>query len=162
SETLIVTDYRGLSMTEIDDVRTKLIEAGARFSVVKNTLTRLAAEAAGVDPLLEMLEGPAAIALPAPPRDPVAAAPGPHSAARATRIRTIKGGVMEGRAISEADVTELAALPPVDVLRCQVLAAIIAPLTGILGLVGAPLQNLHGLIDARIEQLGGPDAPGEE
>jgi len=161
SETLIVTDYRGLSMTEIDDVRTKLIEAGARFSVVKNTLTRLAAEAAGVDPLLEMLDGPTAIAFLEPDSDPVAAAKVLNEVARATRILTIKGGVMEGRAISEADVTELAALPPVDVLRGQVLAAIIAPLTGILGLVSAPLQNLHGLIDARIDQLGGPDAAPE-
>ena len=72
-----------------------------------------------------------------------------------TRVLAIRGGVMEGRAITEDDVEELATLPPVDVLRGQVLGAIIAPLTAIMGLVTAPLQNLHGLIDARIEQLGG-------
>ena len=74
SDTLIVTDYRGLTMGEIDDVRTKLIEAGARFSVVKNTLARRAAEAADVEPLLDLLEGPTAIAFLEPDSDPVAAA----------------------------------------------------------------------------------------
>jgi len=158
SETLIVADYRGLTMTEIDDVRTKLIGAGARFSVVKNTLTRRAAEAAGVDPLLEMLEGPTAIAFLEPDSDPVAAAKILNEVSKATKILTIRGGVMEGRAITEADVTRLATLPPLDVLRGQVLGAIIGPLTAIMGLVTAPLQNLHGLIDARIEQLGGEGA----
>jgi large subunit ribosomal protein L10 len=62
SETLLVADYRGLTMTEIDDLRTKLLESGARFSVVKNTLTRLAAEEAGVKQLLDLVEGPTAIA----------------------------------------------------------------------------------------------------
>ena len=62
TQTLFVADYRGLSVTEIDDLRTKLIEHGARFTVVKNTLTRRAAEAAGADALLALLEGPTAIA----------------------------------------------------------------------------------------------------
>src|SRR3954452_25173498 len=158
SETLIVADYRGLTMTEIDDVRTKLIGAGARFSGVKNTLTRRAAEAAGVEPLLEMLEGPTAIAFLEPDSDPVAAAKILNEVSKATKILTIRGGVMEGRAITEEDVTRLATLPPLDVLRGQVLGAIIGPLNAIMGLVTAPLQNLHGLIDARIEQLGGEGA----
>jgi large subunit ribosomal protein L10 len=158
SETLIVTDYRGLTMTEIDELRTKLIAAGARFSVVKNTLTRRAAEAAGVEPLLEMLEGPTAIAFLEPDSDPVAAAKILNDVSKATKILTVRGGVMEGRAITEDDVTRLATLPPIDVLRGQVLGAIIGPLNSIMGLVTAPLQNLHGLIDARIEQLGGEGA----
>ena len=62
SDTLIVADYRGLTMTQIDDLRGKLLEHGARFAVVKNTLTRRAAEAAGADALLALLEGPTAIA----------------------------------------------------------------------------------------------------
>src|ERR671937_461231 len=62
AETLIVADYRGLTMTEIDSLRGTLLEQGARFSVVKNTLTRRAAEAAGADALLALLEGPTAIA----------------------------------------------------------------------------------------------------
>src|SRR3954454_1288494 len=161
SETLIVADYRGLTMTEIDDVRSKLIGAGARFSVVKNTLTRRAAEAAGVEPLLEMLEGPTAIAFLEPDSDPVAAAKILNEVSKATKILTIRGGGMEGRAITEEDVTRLATLPPLDVLRGQVLGAIIGPLNAIMGLVTAPLQNLHGLIEARIEQLGGEGAAEE-
>ena len=74
SETLLVADYRGLTMTEIDDLRTKLLESGARFSVVKNTLTRLAAEEAGVKQLLDLVEGPTAIAFIDADGDPVAAA----------------------------------------------------------------------------------------
>jgi large subunit ribosomal protein L10 len=165
ADTLLVADYRGLSMPEIDDVRTKLLETGARFSVVKNTLTRIAAETAGVKDLLDLLEGPTAIAFLDPEGDPVAAAKVLNEVARTTRVLAIRGGLMEGRTITEDDIKELATLPPVEVLRGQVLAAIIAPLTAIMGLVTAPLQNLHGLIDARIEQLGGEgqtEAPAAE
>src|SRR5439155_2227514 len=62
TQTLIVADYRGLSMKQIDALRTKLLEHGARFTVVKNTLTRRAAEQAGADTVLALLEGPTAIA----------------------------------------------------------------------------------------------------
>ncbi len=65
----------------------------------------------------------------------------------------VRGGILEGRAISSAEVEELAKLPPADVLRGQVLAAVIGPLTAIAGLVNAPLQNLVGLVDARVSQL---------
>jgi large subunit ribosomal protein L10 len=155
AQTLIVADYRGLSMTEIDELRGKLLEVGAQFSVVKNTLTRRAAEAAGAEPLLALLEGPTAIAFLETDGDPVAVAKALADAARTTRILTIRGGVLEGRAITEAEVTALATLPPVDVLRGQVLGAVAAPLYAIVGLFTAPLQSLHGLIEARIEQLGG-------
>ena len=83
----------------------------------------------------------------------VAVAKALADSARETKVLEIRGGVMQGRAISAADVEELAKLPPLDVLRGQVLGAIIAPLTALLALVNAPLQNLYGLIDARIEQL---------
>src|SRR5438477_12116671 len=62
TSTLFVADYRGLSVTEIDELRTQVIQHGARFTVVKNTLTKRAAEAAGADTLLELLDGPTAIA----------------------------------------------------------------------------------------------------
>ena len=157
SETLIVADYRGLTMPQIDELRTKLLEQGARFSVVKNTLTRRAAEAAGADALLAMLEGPTAIAFLESDGDPVAVAKALADAARTTRVLTIRGGLLEGRPMEAAAVEELAKLPPADVLRGQVLGAITAPLTAIVGLFTAPLQDLHGLLDARIEQLGEPD-----
>jgi large subunit ribosomal protein L10 len=158
AETLMIADYRGLSMSEIDDLRTEILKHGARFRVVKNTLTRRAAEAAGQEGLLALLEGPTAIAFLEADGDPVAVAKALADSARTTRILTIRGGLLEGRPMSEEDVSNLAKLPPAEILRGQVLGAILAPLYAIAGLVNAPLQNLYGLIDARIEQLGG-EAP---
>src|SRR5713226_2333225 len=164
TQTLFVADYRGLSVTEIDDLRTKLIEHGARFTVVKNTLTRRAAEAAGSEALLALLEGPTAIAFIEADGDMVAVAKALADSARTTKVLEIRGGVMQGREISASDIEELAKLPPLDVLRGQVLGAIIAPLSAIAALVNAPLQNLYGLIDARIEQLQAnqPEADSQE
>jgi large subunit ribosomal protein L10 len=158
SETLLVADYRGLTMPQIDALRSRLLESGARFTVVKNTLTRRAAEAAGADALLTLLEGPSAIAFLEADGDMVAASKALADMARESRVLEIRGGVLQGRAMSAAEVESLATLPPTDVLRGQVLAAIIGPVTALHGLVSAPLQNLHGLIDARIEQLGGAEA----
>jgi large subunit ribosomal protein L10 len=153
SETLIVADYRGLTMTQIDNLRGKLLEHGARFAVVKNTLTRRAAEAAGVDALLALLEGPTAIAFLESDGDPVAVAKALSDAARETRVLVVRGGLLEGRPIEPTEVESLAKLPPMDVLRGQVLGAVTAPLMTIIGLFTAPLQDLSGLLDARIEQL---------
>ena len=158
SDTLLVADYRGLTMPQIDALRSRLLDSGARFTVVKNTLTRRAAEAAGADALLALLEGPSAIAFLEADGDMVAAAKALADMARESRVLEIRGGVLQGRTMSAAEVESLATLPPTDVLRGQVLAAIIGPVTALHGLVSAPLQNLHGLIDARIEQLGGPEA----
>jgi large subunit ribosomal protein L10 len=168
AETLFVADYRGLTMPQIDSLRGKLIENGARLSVVKNTLTRRAAEAAGADALLTLLEGPSAIAFIEADGDMVAVAKALADSARETKVLEIRGGVMQGREISASDVEELAKLPPLDVLRGQVLGAIVAPLSSIAALLNAPLQSLYGLIDARIEQLqaqgdtSGAEAPAAE
>jgi large subunit ribosomal protein L10 len=158
ADTLIVADYRGLTMPQIDALRGRLLEHGARFSVVKNTLTRRAAEAAGVTALLALLEGPSAIAFVESDGDMVAVAKAIADSARDTRVLAIRGGILAGREISADDVEELAKLPPLEALRGQVLGAVIAPLTQLVGLVSAPLTNLVGLIDARIEQLGGEGA----
>jgi large subunit ribosomal protein L10 len=160
AETMIVADYRGLTMPQIDALRTKLIEIGARFTVVKNTLTRRAAEAAGADALLALLEGPSAIAFVEADGDAVAVAKALADSARDTKVLEIRGGVMQGRVITGDDVDQLAKLPALDVLRGQVIGAIIAPLTAIAGLVNAPLQSLYGLIEARIEQLESGSDPG--
>ena len=153
SDTLIVADYRGLTNAEIDGLRSKLLEHGARFAVVKNTLTRRAAEAAGADALLALLEGPSAIAFVESGGDPVAVAKALREAATTTKILAIRGGVLEGSAMSAEEVENLAKLPPADVLRAQLVGAIVSPLTTIVGLVSAPLRDLVGLIDARITQL---------
>jgi large subunit ribosomal protein L10 len=162
AETLFVADYRGLTMPQIDALRGRLLENGAKLSVVKNTLTRRAAQAAGADALLALLEGPSAIAFIEADGDMVAVAKALADSARETKVLEIRGGVMSGREISASSVEELAKLPPLDVLRGQVLGAIIAPLSAIAALVNAPLQNLYGLLDARIEQLQAGQPQAEE
>jgi large subunit ribosomal protein L10 len=162
TQTLIVADYRGLTMPQIDNLRSELLKHGARFRVVKNTLTRRAAEEAGADALLTLLDGPTAIAFLETDGDPVAVAKALGAAARETRVLEVKGGLLDGRSISAADVENLAKLPPLEQLRGQVLGAVTAPLYTIVGLFTAPLQNLVGLIDARIEQLQAEGASGSE
>ena len=158
ADTLLVADYRGLTMPQIDALRSRLLESGARFTVVKNTLTRRAAEAAGSDALLTLLEGPTAIAFLDADGDMLAAAKALSDMVRESKVLAIRGGVMEGRVLTPEEVESLASLPPVDILRGQVLGAIVGPVNALLGLVTAPLQNLYGLLDARIEQLGGEGA----
>src|SRR5918999_2062889 len=107
ADTLIVADYRGLTNAQIDGLRTRLLESGARFAVVKNTLTRRAAEAAGADALLALLEGPTVIAFVESEGDPVAVAKALGDAARTTRVLAIRGGVLEGSAMSAEEVENL-------------------------------------------------------
>ena len=162
TDTLIVADYRGLTNKELEALRARLVEHGARLSVVKNTLTRRAAEAAGADALLELLEGPTAIAFVDSGGDPAAVAKALADTARDTKLLAIRGGMLDGAAVSGEQVDELAKLPPVDVLRGQFVGVVVAPLTQLAALIAAPLRDLVGLLDARIEQLGGAagaDAP---
>jgi large subunit ribosomal protein L10 len=152
SPNLLVADYRGLTMPEIDELRTKLLETGARFSVVKNTLTRLAAEQAGVQSLLELIDGPTAIAFIDADGDPAAAAKVLNDSSK-TRVLVIRGGLLEGDTVGDAEIKQLATLPPADVLRAQLAGAVAAPLTTIVGLFTAPLRDLVNVLDARIKQL---------
>ena len=153
SQNLLVADYRGLSMPEIDELRSKLLETGARFSVVKNTLTRLAAEEAGVKQLLDLIDGPTAIAFIDAEGDPAAAAKILNDTARAHNVLVIRGGLLEGDIVSDVEIKRLATLPPADVVRAQFAGAVAAPLTTIVGLFTAPLRDLVNVLDARITQL---------
>lgn len=164
SETLMVADYRGLTMPEIDELRGRLLEAGARFRVVKNTLTKLAAEQAGATDVLQLIDGPTAIAFLDAEGDPVAVAKVLNEVARANDVLVIRGGVLEGTVVGEDEIRRLATLPPADVLRAQLAGAVFAPLTTVVGLFAAPLRDLVGVIDARIRQLEqqGEDVPAEE
>jgi large subunit ribosomal protein L10 len=161
TDTLIVADYRGMTMKEVDALRGELLQHGARFTVVKNSLTRRAAEAAGAEAVLTLLDGPTAIAFLETDGDPVAVAKALAETARTTKVLAVRGGLLEGRAMTAEEVEELAKLPPVDLLRGQVLGAVAGPLYAIVGLFAAPLQDLHGLLQARIEQLGGEEAEAE-
>ncbi len=152
-DSLIVADYRGLTNAQLEQLRAKLRPHGARFTVVKNTLTRRAAEAAGAEALLALLEGPTAIAFVQADGDPVAVAKALSETARDTRLLALRGGLLQGAAVGAEDVETLAKLPPVEALRAQLVGVIVAPLTQLLGLLTAPLRDLVGLLDARIAQL---------
>jgi large subunit ribosomal protein L10 len=153
AETLIVADYRGLTNKQLEALRDRLLEHGARFRIVKNTLTRRAAEQAGAEALLVMLEGPTAIAFIESGGDPAAVAKALSTTAKETNVLTLRGGLLEGKTLSGDEVDRLATLPSVDVLRGQLVGAIVAPLTQLVALVSAPLRDLHGLVEARIKQL---------
>jgi large subunit ribosomal protein L10 len=154
AETLIVADYRGLTNKQLESLRDDLLQHGARFRIVKNTLTRRAAAEAGADALLVMLEGPTAIAFIESGGDPAAVAKALAAKAKETNVLAMRGGILEGQTLTGEEIDRLATLPPLDVLRGQLVGAVVAPLTQLVALVNAPLRNLHGLLDARIKQLG--------
>jgi large subunit ribosomal protein L10 len=153
TDSLIVADYRGLTNAQFEELRGKLRSSGARFRVVKNTLTRRAAETAGAEALLALLEGPTAIAFVDADGDPVAVAKALSDTARETKVLALRGGMLSGRSLSGEDVEELAKLPAPDVIKSQLVGVVVAPLTQLVGLLAAPLRDLVGLIDARIAQL---------
>jgi large subunit ribosomal protein L10 len=153
TESLIVADYRGLTNAQLEELRGKLRGSGAQLQVVKNTLTRRAAEAAGAEALLALLEGPTAIAFVDADGDPVAVAKALSDTARETKVLALRGGTLSGRSISGEDVEELAKLPAPDVIKSQLVGVILAPVTQLAALLAAPLRDLVGLVDARIAQL---------
>ena len=158
TETLMVADYRGLTMPEIDELRGRLLEAGARFTVVKNTLTKLAAEHAGTTDVLQLIEGPTAIAFLEAESDPVAVAKVLNETARAHDVLVIRGGVLEGAIVGDAEIKRLATLPPAEMLRAQLVGALSAPMATIVGVFSAPMRDFVGVLQARIDQL---EAEGE-
>ena len=153
TESLIVADYRGLTNADLVALRSKVRGSGGRLQVVKNTLTRRAAEAAGTESLLALLEGPTAIAFVETDGDPVAVAKALADTAKDTKVLTLRGGILSGRTLTGDDVEELAKLPAPEVVKSQLVGVIVAPLTQLAALIAAPLRDLVGLIDARIAQL---------
>jgi large subunit ribosomal protein L10 len=148
AKALIVTDYRGLTVTETADLRRTLREAGASFHVAKNTLAKLAAEQAERPTLVEFLEGPTAIAF--IEDDPAAAAKKLSEVARSTKILAVKGGVMNGHTLTADQIRELGELPPRQTLLSQVVGAVNGPMQGTVGVLNAPLRDIVALLDAYI------------
>jgi large subunit ribosomal protein L10 len=161
TESLIVADYRGLTNADLVELRAKVRSSGGRFQVVKNTLTRRAAEEAGTESLLALLEGPTAIAFVEAEGDPVAVAKALADTAKDTNVLTLRGGILSGRSLTGDDVEELAKLPAPEIVKSQLVGVIVAPLTQLVALLDAPVRDLVGLLDARIEQLGGASAEAE-
>src|SRR5512132_1402348 len=120
---------------------------------LKSSQNRLAAEEAGMKQLLDLIDGPTAIAFIDAEGDPAAAAKILNDTARAHDVLVIRGGLLEGDTVSDVEIRRLATLPPADVVRAQFAGAVAAPLTTIVGLFTAPLRDLVNVLDARITQL---------
>lgn len=159
SSAVIVTDYRGLSVAAINDLRDQLRKAETEYHVAKNTLTALAARGAGIEGLDPVLEGPTALAFAF--GDPTAPAKVLNEFARTSRILTIKAGLLNRRAISPGDVEALANLEPREVLLAKLLGGLNSPVASLVGVLQASLNQIAYVLQARIEQLGGAPDDGQ-
>jgi large subunit ribosomal protein L10 len=156
SAAAIITDYRGLSVAQMGDLRNKLRQVGVEYAVAKNTLTSLAAKKAGVEVIEPTLAGPTAIAF--VKDDPVAAAKAIVDYARISKILSVKGALLQGQLISASQVEALAMLPPREVLIARLLGQIQAPLYGFVSVLSGPARSFAYLLQARIDQLNAEQA----
>ena len=145
SNAAVLTEYRGLTVKQITDLRSSL-RGTATYAVVKNTLTQLAARDAGVTAFDGQLVGPTAIAF--VEGDPVEAAKGLRDFAKANPHLVIKGGVLEGKSLSAAEITTLADLESREVLLAKLAGAMNASLSTAVSLFAAPLSQAARTVDA--------------
>ena len=164
SEAVFAVDYRGISVPQAAELRTRLTEAGARFRVVKNTLTERAADQAGAESLKEFLQGPTAFTfVVADGGDVALAAKALATFRRETELLGFKGGLMNGDPLTVDQLEALSRLPAREVLHGQLVGMIASPITGL-------VRGLNALISGLAIQLGqlrdqglvGGDAPAEE
>src|SRR5271154_7092000 len=149
SSAAVITEYRGLTVKQVGDLR-RALGRDTTYAVVKNTLTRRAAEAAGVAIADELLVGPTAIAF--VKGDPVLAAKGLRDFARGNPLLIIKGGVMDGKTLSAAEITKIADLESREVLLAKLAGALKALPTRAVGLFQAPLSQMARLARALEEK----------
>jgi len=148
-----MTDYRGLTVAKLTQLRRQLQEAGADYQVVKNTLLRRALAARGAPDLGPQLEGPTAVAFAGP--DLVAPAKVLAAFAKEHKSPTIKGGLVEGRAVDAAGIKELATMPPREVLLSLLLQCWQSPLSSLVGVTQGVVRDfvmtLQAVADARAQ-----------
>ncbi|HQU26365.1 MAG TPA: 50S ribosomal protein L10 [Acidimicrobiales bacterium] len=161
TSTAVVTEYRGLTVTQIQELRRQLRAAGADYKVFKNTLVRRAIAGTGVESLATFLEGPTAIAFVS--GDVSAVAKALRDFAKGAPALVVKGGVLNGQALSDRELVALADLPSREVLLARLAGLIASPLTTMAGLFKAVPQNLAYGLAALIDQRGGaPEGPAAE
>jgi large subunit ribosomal protein L10 len=156
SQAVILTDYHGLNVAQITDLRRQIREVNGTYRVTKNTLIRLALEQAGLSVPEEWLAGPTAIGFCF--EEVPAVAKAISEFASETEILTIKGALLGDRSIGEDQVQALANLPTVDVLQAQVLGTFVAPMSALVGTLNNVLGGLVGVLGAQIDQLGEPES----
>ena len=171
SEAVFAVDYRGISVPQAAALRERLNEAGARFRVVKNTLTLRAADKAGADSLKEVLEGPTAFTFVPPEEGDVAlAAKALAQFSREHNLLEFKGGVMNGDPLTAEQIAAIAQLPAKDLLYGQVVGMIASPITGLVRGLNALIAGLaiqlkqiadEGMVPRGEAQAAAAEAPGE-
>ncbi len=147
STAVFAVDYRGISVPQAAELRTKLSDADASFKVVKNRLAKLAVSETNVDGLSELLEGPTALTL--IKGDPVVAAKAISNFARDHDVLVFKGGIMDGQPLAPDEFVAIARLPAVEVLHGQLVGLIASPLTGL----AAGLNNLISGLGRQLAQI---------
>jgi large subunit ribosomal protein L10 len=153
----VLTDYRGLTVSQIQDLRGRLRAQAVEYRVVKNTLARRAAVEAGHDEFQELLKGPVAIAFGYEDISAPARLLGEFT--RQTRLRLdIVGGLVEGRVMGPDQVRQTADLPSREVLLAQLLGTLQSPVAQLVATIEAPVQQLVGLLEAYKDKLGGEAA----
>lgn len=149
STAIVLTDYRGLSVKQLTDLRRSLGET-ATYAVVKNTLTKRAAEEAGIEGIDEHLVGPSAITF--VKGDPVVAAKGLRDFARANPALVVKGGVVDGAPVSAEQITRLADLESREVMLSKLAGAMKASMSRTASVLAAPLSKTARVVDALRQQ----------
>jgi large subunit ribosomal protein L10 len=161
ADAVIAVDYRGISVPQAAELRTRLREAEATFAVVKNRLAKRAAEESGTDGLDELLEGPTALTFVS--GDIVTAAKAISSFNREHDVVSFKGGLMEGEALDEDRFMTLARLPTLETMHGQLVGMAASPLTGLVRGLGSMVSGLAVALGQIQEQgLVGGDEPAEE
>ncbi len=154
ADAAVLTEYRGLTVAQIAELRTALRPSGTEYKIYKNTLVRRAAADAGIGAQLDaLLSGPVAVAF--IQGDAAAAAKALREFAKATPALVLKGGLLGERALSTADVDALADLPPREQLLSQIAGLFEAPMAQTLGVLEALLRDTVGLVAALIDKQGG-------
>ena len=156
SHAAILTDYHGLNVAQITQLRNDVREANGAYCVTKNTLIKLAMQRAGLSAPEEWFEGPIAIGFCFDQVPAIAKAI--TDFADESEILTIKGALLGDQAIGKERVKALASLPPIEVLQAQVLGTLTAPMSGLISVLNGLLAGLLGVLDAREEQLGEAEA----
>jgi len=148
----VLADYRGLNVADATKLRCALREAGVEFRVLKNTMTRIAAQEAGIQGLDTYLEGPTAVAFGF--TDLVAPAKILSQFAKENKNLVIKAGIVEGKVVNEEGVKALADLPPKEVLIAKMLGSMQAPLSGLVNVLQGNIRNLVYALEAVRKQKG--------
>ena len=150
TENLFVSDYRGLTVAELAELRTKLRESGARFKIVKNTLGGIAADKAGREPVKELMSGPTAVTFCGD--DLVGAAKALADFAKTHPQLEVRGGLLDASLIDAAGVKAIAILPPRDVLVAQLVGTMAAPMTGLVTVLQGTISGFVRALDQVAQQ----------